>query len=148
MKNLVSAFAFVALTFVSLFSVAEQKQVFGDYEVHYIGLTSSELDQEAARLYGIPRSRQLGYLSISVLKTGVSELPVAWDAQISGTITNLIGQQKELTFHRIQETNALYFYSTFDFRDDNMYRLHLKVQPQGETRVYDVKFSQRFYYGE
>lgn len=148
MTTLIQAFTLVSVLLVSALSFAEQKQVFGDYEVHYIGLTSSELDKDAARIYDIPRSRKLGYLSISVLKTGVSEMPVAWDAELSGTMTNLIGQQKTLTFKRIQETNALYFHSTFDFLDENMYKFDIQVKPQGETRVFDLKFNQRFYYGE
>src|SRR5690554_6647377 len=48
-------------------SRGEQKQVFGDYEVHYIGLTSSFLSPETAQAYGIQRSRTMGFLSISVL---------------------------------------------------------------------------------
>lgn len=148
MNTLMKVIALFTVILWSAFSIAEQKQVFGDYEVHYIGLTSSELDKEAARLYDIPRSRKLGYVSISVLKTGVSAMPVAWDAEISGTMTNLIGQQKTLEFKRIQETNALYFHTTFDFLNENMYRFDLKIKPQGETRVYDLKFNQRFYYGE
>lgn len=147
--NILSKFILLlALSLFSVFTVAEQKMVFGDYEVHYIGLTSSELDKDSARLYDIPRSRKLGYLSISVLKTGISDMPVAWDAEITGSLSNLIGQEKALEFTRIQETNALYFYTTFDFLDENMYRFNLKVQPQGEKRIHDVKFSQRFYYGE
>lgn len=141
---------FVVFTFAlaSNASLAEQKKVYGDYEVHYIGLTSSELDRNAAKLYGIPRSRTLGYLSISVLKTGISVMPVAWDATLTGVMSNLVGQEKTLTFTRIQEANALYFYTTFPILDDNMYRFKLKVQPQGEAREYDLKFSQRFYHGE
>lgn len=126
----------------------EQKQVFGDYEVHYIGLTSSELDKDVAKLYGITRSRNIGFLNISVLKKGLGPLPVAWNAKIEGTMSNLIGQTQELSFTRVQETSALYFYSTFDFYDQDMYRFHLKVTPEGNTRAYDVKFSQRFYRGE
>ena len=140
--------AVVALALISVVSFAEQKQVFGDYEVHYIGLTSSELDKEVARLYGIPRSRTLGYLSISVLKKGISEMPVAWNAELNGTLSNLVGQQKTLEFKRIQETNALYFYTTFETLDDNMYRFNIKVKPEGQAREYDLKFSQRFYHGE
>lgn len=135
------------LVLFSAFTIAEQKQVFGDYEVHYIGLTSSELDKDAARLYGIPRSRNIGFLNLSVLKTGVGDLPVAWNAKLEGTMSNLIGQTKELTFTRIQETSALYFYSTFDFYDEDMYRFHIKVTPEGQKRTFDVKFSQRFYRG-
>jgi len=133
------------LCFMASFAMAEQKKVYGDFEVHYIGLTSSELDKEVAKSYGIPRSRALGYLSISVLKTGISELPVAWNAKMTGEVSNLIGQTRELTFTRIQETNALYFYSTFDFYDSDMYRFHLKVTPEGTKKTLDVKFSQRFY---
>mgnify|MGYP000497548119 CR=1 FL=1 len=133
------------LCFMATFAMAEQKKVYGDFEVHYIGLTSSELDKEVAKSYGIPRSRALGYLSISVLKTGISELPVAWNAKMTGEVSNLIGQTRELTFTRIQETNALYFYSTFDFYDSDMYRFHLKVTPEGTKKTLDVKFSQRFY---
>jgi hypothetical protein len=48
----------------------------------------------------------------------------------------------------VQETSALYFYSTFDFYDQDMYRFHLKITPEGNKRAYDVKFSQRFYRGE
>jgi hypothetical protein len=135
------------LCFMATFAMAEQKKVYGDFEVHYIGLTSSELDKEVAKSYGIPRSRALGYLSISVLKTGISELPVAWNAKMTGEVSNLIGQTRELTFTRIQETNALYFYSTFDFYDSDMYRFHLKVTPEGTKKTLDVKFSQRFYQG-
>lgn len=133
------------LVLLSTITMAEQKQVFGDYEVHYIAFTSSELDKDVARSYGIPRSRALGYMSISVLKTGVSELPVAWNAQLNGEMSNLIGQTRELKFIRIEETGALYFYRTFDFYDTDMYRFHLKVKPEGEKRTFDVKFSQRFY---
>ncbi len=137
-----------SLCCISSLSFAEQKKVFGKYEVHYIGLTSSELDKDVAKAYGIERSRSLGYLSISVLKTGLSPLPVAWNAELSGTMTNLIGQSTELTFTRIQETNALYFHTTFDFYDRDMYRFHIKVKPDGQKREFDLKFSQKFYKGE
>lgn len=138
---------FILSLFTSL-AFAEQKQVFGEYEVHYIGLTSSELDADVAHLYGIERSRALGFLNISVLKKSADGgMPVPVDAKISGRIMNLIGQSRELSFTRIQETGALYFYSTFRFDDQDMYNIILQVTPEGQQRTYDVKFSQRFYQG-
>lgn len=145
---------FIASCFLLLTSLSfadtqgEQKQVFGEYEVHFMGLTSNELDKDVAKLYGITRSRAIGFLNVSVLKKGQGPLPVAWNAKIEGSMSNLIGQSQALSFTRVQETSALYFYSTFDFYDQDMYRFHLKVTPDGETRAYDVKFSQRFYRGE
>ncbi len=138
---------FILSLFTSLV-FAEQKQVFGEYEVHYIGLTSSELDADVAHLYGIERSRALGFLNISVLKNPADGgMPVPVDAKISGRIMNLICQSRDLKFTRIQETGALYFYSTFRFDDEDMYNIILQVTPEGQQRTYDVKFSQRFYQG-
>ncbi|MBQ0727874.1 MAG: DUF4426 domain-containing protein, partial [Thalassolituus oleivorans] len=68
----------VALVLLSAHAQAadtgEQKKVFGEYEVHYIGLNSSFLPEDAAAAYNIPRSRALGYLSISILKDEGGEL--------------------------------------------------------------------------
>jgi hypothetical protein len=139
---------FILSLFTSLV-FAEQKQVFGEYEVHYIGLTSSELDADVAHLYGIERSRALGFLNISVLKTQKDgSLPVPVDAKLSGRVMNLIGQSRELNFTKVQETGAIYFYNTFRFDDQDMYRFEIQVTPEGQSRTFDLKFSQRFYLGQ
>ncbi|MBQ0782285.1 DUF4426 domain-containing protein [Thalassolituus sp.] len=123
----------------------EQKKVFGKYEVHYIGLNSSFLPEDAAAAYNIPRSRSLGYLSISVLKDEGGELAVPVGAKLTGTIRNLIGQLRELEFREIRETNAVYYISTFRFDDKDMYTIDLKATPEGQPRTFDVTFSQQFY---
>ena len=123
----------------------EQKQVFGQYEVHYIGLTSSFLDAETAAAYDIERSRKLGYLSISVLKTAPDTLPVGVQAALTGTIQNLIGQTRTLDFKEVVESGAVYYISTFPFYEDEVYRIRLNVTPEGQTRTFDVNFSQKFY---
>ena len=114
--KMLSAFAIMLLVLVSsLMSTnasAEQKIVFGEYEVHYMGLSSNFLTPEVAKLYGIPRSGSLGYLSISVLqKTANDPLHVPIDAKLTGTMRNLIGQSNELEFRRVQEGKAIYFIS-------------------------------------
>tara|TARA_B110000211_G_C14050727_1_gene541083 strand:- start:836 stop:1237 length:402 start_codon:yes stop_codon:yes gene_type:complete len=128
-------------------SNAEQKQVFGEYEVHYIGLSSSFLTPEVAKIYDIPRSRALGFLNISVLqKTANDELPAALNATVSGKIRNLIGQSRDIEFRRVQEGKAIYYLSTFRFDDGDMYNFDLDVVPSNaQQKNFDVKFSQRFY---
>jgi hypothetical protein len=143
-------YVFIGLVIAVLsgFSFAEQKKVFGNFEVHYMGLTTSDLDADVARAYGITRSRNVGYLMVSLLKTDEGEMPVAWDGKLEAQMSNLLGQSKELEFTRIEETNALYFYSTFDFYDANHYRFKMQVTPNGQKRTFDVKFDQKFYRGE
>lgn len=132
---------------IQMSAYAEQKIVFNEYEVHYIGLTSSELNPEVAEIYGIKRSRLLGYLSISVLKKA-EPLPKPVDAEITGKVFNLLGQSRELSFKRIQEAEAYYFISTFDFDDGDMYRFELDAKPLAAAQPLKVKFSQRFYAGQ
>ena len=136
------------LSLMSVVVAAEQKKVFGNFEVHYMGLTTSDLDSDVARAYGITRSRNVGYLMISLLKTDEGDMPVAWNGKLEAEMSNLLGQKKTLELIRIQESNALYFYSTFDFYDANHYRFHVKVTPDGQKRTFDVKFDQKFYRGE
>ncbi len=123
----------------------EKKQVFGNYEVHYIGLNSSFIPEQAAEAYDIPRSRSLAYLSISVLKTDEGDLPLPVTATLTGTVKNLIGQSRTIEFREIKETNAVYYVSTFRFDKNDVYRISLDVTPSGQTRTFDVNFSQQFY---
>ncbi|WP_300424373.1 DUF4426 domain-containing protein [uncultured Thalassolituus sp.] len=123
----------------------EKKQVFGNYEVHYIGLNSSFIPEQAAEAYDIPRSRSLAYLSISVLKTDEGDLPLPVTATLTGTVKNLIGQSRTIEFREIKETNAVYYVSTFPFDKNDVYRISLDVTPSGQTRTFDVNFSQQFY---
>lgn len=146
MKTLLTAVLMMFAALPAFADRGEQKKIFGEYEVHYIGLTSSFLTEEVAEAYGIKRSRSLGFLSISVLETfaqgGMAE-PRA--ATITGTMKNLIGQSSELTFKEIRETDAIYYISTFRFDEEEVYRINLQVTAEGHSVPFDVKFSQRFY---
>lgn len=140
----------IALALLSTLCLArdngEQKQVFGDYEVHYIGLNSTFLTPEVAKAYDITRSGSLGYLSVSILKKAAKgELAKPVSGRVEGQLRNLIGQAKTLQFKQVKESNAVYYITTFRFDDEDMYNLNLKVTPDGQTRTFDVKFSQRFY---
>jgi Domain of unknown function (DUF4426) len=135
------------LCFLSVGANAEQKLVFGEYEVHYMGLNSSFLTAEVSKIYDIPRSRSLGFLNISVLqKTKGGQVPAALDAKLKGSIRNLIGQSRELEFRRVREGQAIYYISTFSFDDGDMYNFDIDVVPSNaKQKNFDVKFSQRFY---
>jgi hypothetical protein len=139
--------AALLLSLTSVNTIAEQKIVFGEYEVHYMGLSSNFLTPEVAKLYDIPRSGSLGYLSISVLqKTASDDLHNPVGATLTGSIRNLIGQSRDLEFRRVQEGNAIYFISTFRFDNGDMYNFDLKVVPDNaKQKKFNVKFSQRFY---
>jgi len=146
MKRLMTLLLMLVTSLAMASQRGEQKQVFGDYEIHYIGLNSTFLTPEVAEAYDITRSGALGYLSVSVLKNEAgNELPTAVPAKLTGQLRNLIGQSKTLEFKQIKERNAVYYVTTFRFDDGDMYNIFLQATPEGQTRTFDVKFSQRFY---
>ena len=146
-KVLITLFALLTAAALPAYADrGELKQVFGDYEVHYIGLNSSFLTADVAQAYGIPRSRSMGFLNISILKkTGEADVTESVTGKVTGTMQNLIGQKKTLEFTEIKESDAVYYISTFRFEQAETYKIALKVTPDGETRTFDVKFDQRFY---
>lgn len=123
-----------------------QMQVFGDYEIHYMGLTTEFLKPDVAAAYNITRSRSMGYLSISILKRdSEGGMATSMTGQVKGQIRNLLGQSRTLSFEEVMQGDSVYYLSTFRFDDKDMYNIRLQVSPSDISRSFDVNFSQRFY---
>ncbi len=122
--------------------MAEQKKTFGDFEIHYIGLNSTNLSPDVARQYGIKRSANMGYVSLSVLNKNSGK---GLDANVSGDMINMLGQYKSLQFKRVQEGAAIYFLTTFDFDEEEVYKFDIKVNTHKPSKKLTLKFKQRFY---
>lgn len=143
-RNLVSIFTLCLLTLSSQVN-AEQKIVVGDYEVHYIGLNTAFLSEDVARSYQIQRSKNMGYLSISVLKKTASDVARPVKAKVVGSMTNLLGQKQPINFKLVSEPNAWYQIATFRFDERDLYRIQLEVTPVETNRSFKVQFKQTFY---
>jgi len=100
------------------------------------------LSPQVAKQYGIKRSRNVGYLSVSILKKGRTN---AVDAQVSGQMVNLLGQYKTLDFTRIQEGRAIYFISTFKFDEEEIYSFDIDLLAMKPKKELNLKFKQKFY---
>ena len=117
---------------------AERKHSFGEYDVHYIAFNSGFLQPDIAAAAGLVRSKTQGVLNISVLKAGKPSV-----ALVSGTVKNLLGQERPLTFKQLKEGDeALYYLAQFPF-DAETLRFALTVQPMGADPV-NFEFTQEF----
>ncbi|MCQ4241279.1 DUF4426 domain-containing protein [Stutzerimonas stutzeri] len=119
---------------------AERKHSFGEYDIHYIAFNSGFLQPEIASAAGLVRSKTQGVLNISVLKAGK---PSA--ALVSGTVKNLLGQDRSLTFKQLKEgEDAIYYLAQFPFDSRETLRFSLTVQPMGADPV-SFDFTQEFF---
>lgn len=124
---------------LALPAAAERKQSFGEYDVHYIAFNSGFLQPDIAQAVGLVRSKQLGVVNVAVLK---EQAPV--DALVSGTVKNLLGQDRPLSFKSFKEGDATYYLAQFPFDSREVLRFELHVQPMGGEPV-NLSFNQEFF---
>lgn len=131
---------FLLLVFFSMASHAEIKKDLGDWEVHYIALTSTFLSPEIARANDIERSSKNALINISVLDKVTKEAQVV---EISGTARNLLGTTKTLTFKQVNEGEAIYYLASVSFADQEVLRFDIDIR-QGNSNQ-NLKFQQKMY---
>lgn len=122
---------------------AEQKQKVGNYDIHYVALSSTFLTPSIAKSYGIKRSSYSGILNISVLDTSVDGNP-AVPAEITGVANNLLDARVELKFREIREGDSIYYIAEVPYRDDQEINFNIAVK-HGSKLNTQLKFKQKFY---
>ncbi|MBX9713166.1 MAG: DUF4426 domain-containing protein [Pseudomonadaceae bacterium] len=124
---------------LSLPALAEQKQSYGDLDVHYSAFNSGFLQPEIAAATGLVRSKSQGVVNVAVLKAGTAS-----SAQVSGTVKNLLGQSTALSFKEVKEGKAIYYLAQFPFEQRETLRFTLNVTAaDGVPHSFD--FNQEFF---
>jgi hypothetical protein len=133
----------VALAIGLVFSYhvkAEQKQVLGSWDVHYIALNTTFLTPHVAKQNGIVRSKFNGLINISVLDR---QDKTAQSVVMTGEAKNLIGGVKKLTFKQVKQGEAIYYLAVLPFSDREQYRISIDINDGLEQRT--LKFQHKFY---
>ena len=138
-KFYVALFA-MAMSCLSLSAFAEQKETLGEWDVHYMVVSTPFLTPEVAANYGIVRSKFNALVNISVLDKASGE---AQRVDMTGTAKNLLGNTRKLTFKKVEEGDAIFYLAVLPFRDQETFRFEIDVQkgPNKQT----LKFQQKMY---
>lgn len=132
--------ALLLLTFcLALPALAEQKQSFGDLDVHYSAFNSGFLQPQVAAATGLVRSKTQGVVNVAVLKGGKAST-----AQVSGEVKNLLGQSTPLTFKQVKEGTAIYYLAQFPFEQQETLRFSLSVKGP-DAEAHSIDFTQEFF---
>ena len=136
---------FLAIGAIPVAAWAGTSQTFGDYTIYYSAFTSDTLQPAVAKTYGITRSKNLGLLSVSVVKKSLSPLGTPVKAQVKGEATNLTGQMKNVDIREVEDSGAVYYLSEIYVSHKEVLDFTLYVKPEGESSPFVVKFRQQFY---
>lgn len=138
----------ISILFFSLLNtsvMAEQKIEDDNYIVHYSAINTTMLTPAVAKASGITRSRKRGMLNIAVQKKQKSGKIEGVLAQLTGNVSNLIGQQRPLAFNVITEGSAIYYLAEFFIDDGERLMFSINVQPTPHYQGLRVSFDQTFF---
>lgn len=114
---------------------------FGGYTVNYNAFPSTTLEPSVAKALGISRASYRGIITISV-RMGPGN-PV--DAEVKGTVTNLIGQRPRLEFERVKDADSLYYLSEFTIpRGTDRLTFNISVKPEGTEIKKEIEFKRHY----
>ncbi|MFQ3218406.1 MAG: hypothetical protein ACI8R9_000058 [Paraglaciecola sp.] len=125
---------------LSVKAQAEQKQLLGSWEVHYMALNSTFISPAVAKQYAIVRSKYNALINISVLDKLSKE---AQGVVIKGSARNLLGVKKELGFTQVTEGKAIYYLAVLPFSDQENFRFEINISDGLEQQT--LKFQHKFY---
>lgn len=123
---------------------AEQAQKFGNVEVHYNAMLSSELLPDVAKAYKIDRSKTRGIVTISVLKKNAMGIAQPIPAKLTAYLVNLNNQLGNIDMREIKEGTAIYYLGEFRVTPPDTLKFTVNVESHGEP-AREVSFSQKFY---
>jgi len=138
-----SASVLISLLCLSSLSHAEMKKTLGDWDMHYIALTTTFLTPEIARANNIVRSGKNALVNISVLNKDDKKAQVV---EVTGIARNLLGTTKELTFKQVNEGEAIYYLASVPFSHKEVLRFDIDIK-QGRVSQ-NLQFQQTMYVDE
>ncbi len=123
---------------------AEQRQRFGDYEVHYNAMPTDELLPEVARQNGIERSRKRGLLTLTVLRRERDGRAVPVKARLKAQVQLLTGQSSDIALRETVGGQAVYYLGEFRVMPPQTLRFAIEGRaPDGVSLRFD--FSRDFF---
>lgn len=122
-------------------ALAERMQTFGQHEAHYSLVPTTMLSPAVAADYGISRGGDRALLNVSILDAGGN--PV--QAQVSGTVKDLLGQQREIGFREIVEGQAVYYLAEVRHSDREVLRFAIHIKTAG-GESHQLAFQQMMYW--
>jgi hypothetical protein len=110
MKPLLIATLSFLLTSIA---VAEQKVEFGNYDLHYIVLNTTEIPADIAAQYDLNRSGKRAFINLSVLQKTDDGYGKPVPASIVAVQRSLLGQVVPIDLREIREGTAIYYIGDF-----------------------------------
>lgn len=136
--------ALIPIVLFAPLAQAEQAEKFGNIEVHYNAMLSTDLLPDVAKNYKIDRSPTRGIVTVSVLRKNAMGVAQPIPAKLSAYMVNLSNQLGEIDMREIKEGSAIYYLGEFRVVPPSTLKFTVTVEANGDPGR-EVNFSQKFY---
>lgn len=119
----------------------ETSQTFGEYTVHFSVFNSTFISPEVAKIYGLTRASNQSLVNISLTRTSDGKTSLGLPAEVSGTATNLIQQQRTLKFQTVSEGDATYYLAPVRHTNEEVINFIVQVKAESASAPLTVRFT-------
>jgi hypothetical protein len=114
------------------------------YTVQWSTAATGFLPEDVVATHNLEPSGR-GMLHVVVLAKPQDEgVPVPVRALVSATVTNLLGETRDIDMREIIEHGRASYLGTFEIEDRRMLRFALRIQPPGGVAAETFHFQRRF----
>ena len=136
--------ALLTLSLTASLSFANKPyETFGDYKVIYTVFNSSFIQPRRSRRLTCGKAQAL--VNIAVIKSTPDGDTKGLPVTLSGTVANLMQQQKILKFKEIHEQDAVYYLAPVRFTNEEVLNFAVKVKLSPNSKPFNVKFTKTLY---
>lgn len=130
----------VAIGLVASLAAESGEIVVDDVRIYYSAFPSRLIPPSVAAAHDLTRAEDLMMINISI-KHG--DQPV--EADISGDVTNILGQGRAIRFIPIVENDALYYLGEVIVDEKDWLRIDLTIDSDSMSKPYELQFERHFY---
>ena len=114
--------------------------ILDDVHIYYSAFPSRLIPPGVAAAHDLTRAEDLMMINISIKK---GDQPI--EADISGDVTNILGQARAIRFVPIVEQDALYYLGEVIVDEKDWLRFYLTIDSDSMSEPYELQFERRFY---
>ncbi len=118
---------------------------FGEYVLHFNGISTDQLQPEVAREYNVTRSKNRAMLTVSIIRKEEGTIGVSVPGDVTATANNLTGQLKNLTLRQVREGDAFYYIGDVSIANAETLVFNVNATPENATDTLEVRFLRQFY---
>lgn len=126
-------------------AIAQQSEMFDQYELHYSVVNTTFLAPKVAATYGITRGDDRAILNLAVREHLAEGATMARSMALKGRTWNLLQQTQVLDFLEVREGPAIYSIAEFKFLSEEWRHFEVHFRPEGASKTYTFKLRHQIY---